>query len=172
MPSAVIPIIAGHIGAAWTDAGICTLTLPQATPQQALALLPPRHARASPADPLLLDLTQRLQRYFSGDPVGFDDLPLDLSGVSPFRRAVLETVRRIPRGHVRPYRDIAIALGKPGAARAVGGAMANNPVCIIVPCHRVIASDGRLGGFGGGLDMKQRLLDRERRAPALAQASA
>ena len=172
MPSAIIPTIAGHVAAAWTNAGIWTLTLPQATHQQALELLPPRHAGAPPAPALLDDLTLRLQRYFKGDPVSFDDLPLDLSGVPPFRRAVLETVRRIPRGHVRSYRDIAVALGNPGAARAIGGAMANNPVCIIVPCHRVIASNGRIGGFGGGLPMKQRLLDMERGAPALAQAGA
>ena len=170
MPHAVIPTLAGHVGVACTAQGICALTLPQTTPQQVLALLPPSDAHAAPAAPLPSDLAPRVQRYFAGDPASFDDLPLDLSSVPPFRRAVLEAVRRIPRGQVRSYSAIAAALGNPRAARAVGGAMARNPVCIIVPCHRVIASDGRLGGFGGGLPMKQRLLDMEHRSHLQATA--
>ncbi len=88
------------------------------------------------------------------------DLPLDLRG-SPFRRRVLAAVSEIPYGKTSSYGEIARRAGSPGGARAVGQAVGANPVPLIVPCHRVIASDGSLGGFGLGLPMKRRLLDLE-----------
>lgn len=89
--------------------------------------------------------------------------PVDLSLVGPFQRRVLEQLRHIPRGEVRTYRDIAREIGQPGATRAVGTACARNPVPLIVPCHRVVRSDGGLGGYSlrGGVALKQRLLERE-----------
>ena len=89
--------------------------------------------------------------------------PVDLSLVGPFQRRVLEQLRRIPRGEVRTYRDIAREIGQPGATRAVGTACARNPVPLIVPCHRVVRSDGTLGGYSlrGGIALKQQLLVRE-----------
>ncbi len=88
---------------------------------------------------------------------------VDLSLVGPFERAVLEQLRRIPRGQVRTYREIASALGHPSASRAVGNACAKNPVPLLVPCHRVVRSDGGLGGYSlrGGPGLKRRLLERE-----------
>lgn len=88
---------------------------------------------------------------------------VDLSMVGPFQRRVLEQLRRIPKGEVRTYRDIAREIGQPGATRAVGSACARNPVPLIIPCHRVIRSDGTLGGYSlrGGLALKQQLLERE-----------
>lgn len=96
-------------------------------------------------------------------------LPLDLEDRPAWDRAVLNAVRAIPRGETRSYGDIARAIGRPGAARAVGGAVGRNPIALIVPCHRVIAGDGTLGGYGGGwwgerdrlLDLKAELLARE-----------
>lgn len=89
--------------------------------------------------------------------------PVDLSLVGPFQRRVLEQLRRIPRGEIRTYREIARQIGQPGATRAVGTACARNPVPLIVPCHRVVRSDGGLGGYSlrGGIALKQRLLERE-----------
>jgi O-6-methylguanine DNA methyltransferase len=95
-----------------------------------------------------------------------DALPLDLEDRPGWDRAVLGAVRAIPRGEVRSYGDIARAIGRPGAARAVGGAVGRNPVAFLIPCHRVVAGDGTLGGYGGGwwgdherlLDLKARLL--------------
>lgn len=89
--------------------------------------------------------------------------PVDLSLVGPFQRRVLEQLRRIPRGEVRTYREIAQAIGQPGATRAVGTACARNPIPLIVPCHRVVRSDGGLGGYSlrGGVALKQRLLEQE-----------
>lgn len=87
--------------------------------------------------------------------------PCDISGLSAFTRAVLEVTARIPYGQVRSYRWIAGRLGKPGASRAVGNALARNPIPIIIPCHRVVRSDGDLGGYALGLNWKRRLLKLE-----------
>lgn len=84
--------------------------------------------------------------------------PVDLAGVTPFRRRVLTALRRVGRGRTIGYGELASRVGSPGAARAVGSACANNPVPLWVPCHRVLASGGGLGGFSGGLDVKRALL--------------
>jgi len=102
-------------------------------------------------------LTKQLVRYFEGKRVRFD-VPLDLSRGTAFQRAVWRACARIPRGETRSYADLARMAGRPGAARAVGNAMHNNPVPIAVPCHRVIKSDGSLGGFGSGVSLKKKLL--------------
>ena len=85
-------------------------------------------------------------------------VPVDLSGVPAFQRRVLQALRRVPYGRTITYGQLAARAGRPRAARAVGQAMAHNPVPLIVPCHRVVASGGGLGGFGGGLALKRRLL--------------
>ena len=100
-----------------------------------------------------------LRKYFSGELKTFS-FPLDLQ-TTPFRRKVLEHVYKIPYGKTASYKEIAIQIGNPGAIRAVGGANANNPIPIVIPCHRVIAHDGSLGGFGGRLDLKMKLLQLE-----------
>lgn len=120
---------------------------------------PPVHKQASTdhnADALLRAARQQLTEYFQGRRRTFD-LPLDLNG-TPFQRRVWDQLRRIPYGVTRSYGEVARAIGKPGAARAVGQASGANPVPIIVPCHRVIATAGGLGGYGGGLRLKRFLL--------------
>ncbi|MCZ6626311.1 MAG: MGMT family protein [Deltaproteobacteria bacterium] len=89
--------------------------------------------------------------------------PCDLGGLPPFTRAVLRITAQIPYGEVRSYRWVAQRLGKPNATRAVGNALARNPIPIIIPCHRVVRSDGTLGGFALGRDWKKGLLDLEKR---------
>ncbi|MEX2158857.1 MAG: MGMT family protein [Dehalococcoidia bacterium] len=108
-------------------------------------------------------IAQRLERYFDGDAHALDDIDIDLSDLSnEFQRSVLTTLRgMIGPGQTISYGALAAAVGHPGAARAVGTVMATNPVPIIIPCHRVLASDGTLGGYGGGLDMKRELLRME-----------
>ncbi|HZP57470.1 MAG TPA: methylated-DNA--[protein]-cysteine S-methyltransferase [Dehalococcoidia bacterium] len=98
-----------------------------------------------------------LREYLDGER---RDLPLkfDISWTSGFRRDVLLEVARVPRGHVATYGEIARRAGSPRAFRAVGHAMATNPIPILIPCHRIVGSNGSLTGFGGGLDMKRRLL--------------
>ncbi|HEY1353238.1 MAG TPA: methylated-DNA--[protein]-cysteine S-methyltransferase [Ktedonobacteraceae bacterium] len=106
-------------------------------------------------EPLRQALDQ-LRRYFAGEPVQFS-CPLDLRG-TPFQLSVWEELYCIPYGQTRTYAQIASAIGCPKAARAVGAANGANPVAVIVPCHRVIGSDGALTGYGGGLYVKAWLL--------------
>lgn len=116
-----------------------------------------RATRGRPGDPIVA----AIDRYFAGERDRFDDVPLDLSGCTAFERRVYEATRCIPYGRVASYGQIANAIGKPGAARAVGQALGKNPIAIVIPCHRVIASDGTLGGFSAGLDWKRKLLRHE-----------
>ena len=102
---------------------------------------------------------RRIADYFAGKRVNLG--PLELPGSTPFARRVYAAVARIPYGETRTYGEIAEAAGRPGAARAVGTLMANNRLCIGVPCHRVVAAGGRIGGFSGGLDRKRHLLKLE-----------
>lgn len=106
-------------------------------------------------------ITGELDEYFAGKLREFT-VPLDLRGTL-FQRQVWELERGIPYGETRSYGQIAHALGRPAAVRAVGGANGSNPVSIVVPCHRVIGSDGKLTGYGGGLDRKEALLNLEAR---------
>ena len=99
-----------------------------------------------------------------------DEIEMDLDG-TPFQRAVWQAIREIPAGRTASYGEIARAVGRPAAGRAVGTATGRNPAGIAVPCHRVVRSDGSLGGYGGGLDRKQWFLDHEQQHTA-AEASA
>lgn len=101
----------------------------------------------------------QLDEYFRGRRQQFD-FPIVMSGTA-FQRSVWDYLLTIPYGRSCTYGDIASAIGKPGAARAVGGAVGSNPISIVVPCHRVLASGGRLGGYGGGLETKRFLLQLE-----------
>jgi methylated-DNA-[protein]-cysteine S-methyltransferase len=100
--------------------------------------------------------------YFRGKPAAFD-VRLDLSDVPPFRARVLEACRRIPFGRTASYADLARAAGNPAAVRAAGGAMAHNPLPLVVPCHRILSADGSIGGFSSsqGVEEKLRLLRHE-----------
>jgi len=103
---------------------------------------------------------RQLRDYAAGKRIDFD-LQVDLSWVTPFRREVLLECARIPRGQVATYADLARRVGRPQAFRAVGNTMRTNPVPLVIPCHRVVGSNGSLTGFGGGLDMKRQLLQLE-----------
>ena len=105
------------------------------------------------------ELASRLQSYAAGNEERFDDVPLDLSHLSAFQTRVVRACRRISRGLVRTYAELATTAGSPGAARAVGNCMAMNRFPIIVPCHRVVGSAGSLGGFSArdGINMKRRM---------------
>jgi methylated-DNA-[protein]-cysteine S-methyltransferase len=112
----------------------------------------------------------QLEQYFAGERTGFD-LELGLEGTE-FERRVWEAVRAIPYGSTATYAEIAARIGRPGACRAVGRANAMNPVAIVVPCHRVVGSDGSLTGYAGGIEMKRALLELEARVLARAAAAA
>lgn len=111
-----------------------------------------------PDSPLLTEAIHQVAAYFAGERHGFD-LPLDWSLISGFNRQVLrELASGVPYGTVVGYGDLARRVGQPGAAQAVGMAMGSNPLPVVVPCHRVVESDGGIGGFGGGLETKRKLL--------------
>lgn len=115
-------------------------------------------------DTVLSATADQLQDYFEG---GRDQFELPLApGGTVFQRAVWQALEGIPYGQLRSYRDIATAIGNPAAVRAVGAANGRNPLPIVVPCHRVIGSDGSLTGFAGGLDIKRQLLQLEGSVPA------
>lgn len=136
----------GIVWLAWSHDGLCRVELNTDEPafRRDLERMYPM-ARYAPSR--LSHVMDQFSQYFAGQRASFD-LPVDLSTVTPFRQAVLESVAAIPWGEVRGYGEIAQAVGKPGAARAVGSTMAANPVSIIVPCHRVIRSDGMPGEYG------------------------
>ena len=124
--------------------------------------LPNRHpdpAGWEPDDELLADARRQLTEYFAGERTTFD-LPLRPAG-APFQRRVWEALLRIPYGATASYGELARELGHPTAARAVGAANGRNPIAIVVPCHRVIGSNGSLTGYAGGLECKRALLDLE-----------
>ena len=114
---------------------------------------------------VLREAVRQLEFYFRGQLREFD-LPLD-SGGTAFQRSVWSALRAIPYGETRSYRDVAREIGRPAAVRAVVAANGANPIPVIVPCHRVIASDGSLCGFGGGLEIKRKLLLLERQSTGL-----
>jgi methylated-DNA-[protein]-cysteine S-methyltransferase len=111
--------------------------------------------------PRPLDAARReLDEYFEGRRHDFD-LPVDLEWVPAFQRSVLDELVRVPFGHLETYGGLAARIGRPRAARAVGGALNRNPVPIVVPCHRVVGASGSLTGYGGGLERKRALLGLE-----------
>lgn len=117
-----------------------------------------RGVEDAPGSGLLAEPIRRLAEYFAGRRSEFG-LPLDWSLTSGFNRRVLrELAETVPYGTVVGYGELADRVGRPGAAQAVGAAMGSNPLPLVVPCHRVVENDGRLGGFGGGLETKRQLL--------------
>ena len=119
----------------------------------------PLTAVRRPDDALLRRAAEQLHAYFAGEALAFD-VPLDLQGTT-FQRAVWQALLDIPAGETRSYGEIVAALGSASAVRAVGGAVGRNPVSVIVPCHRVVGSDGSLTGYAGGVDRKRALLELE-----------
>jgi len=115
-----------------------------------------------PDDPLLAQALGQLREYFAGERVAFD-LPLEPESGTAFQRRAWKALREIPFGQTRTYGEQARAIQHPTAVRAVGAANGRNPIGIIVPCHRVIGSDGKLTGYAGGMAAKRWLLDHEAR---------
>jgi len=168
----------GWVGVAATSRGVQAIVLPKSTRRAVereltsgglLAGVGARRAVPLPAETNMTARHGRAARtaiiaYLQGKARSFD-LPLDLQGQPRFRLKVWEVLQRIPYGRVRSYGWVARKVGKPKAARAVGAACGANPVPLLVPCHRVIAGDGSLGGFSGGLGVKKRLLRLEGLTP-------
>lgn len=116
----------------------------------------------TPGSPLLQLVKEMLDRYFSGKPVDFSEIPIRIDWSTFFQNWVWDAIREIPHGEVRSYKWIANKIGRPKSYRAVGNATGKNPVSIIIPCHRVIGSNRSLGGYDGGIERKIRLLTLEK----------
>lgn len=140
-----------------SERGLTDVEFPCPSERGAIWLLGKRSRQAERSDDLLPDLVERLQRFFKGEKVDFPDEP-DLSGATPFQKRIWQATRLIPYGETRNYGWVAAQAGSPQASRAAGQALGRNPVPIVIPCHRVVAAGGGLGGFTGGLNMKKRLL--------------
>lgn len=153
----------GWVAALASQKGLLGTSLPRSSPEEALAEIGAGLKEAVKTPERFRDLTGRLRAYFAGNKVSFPD-ELDLLSATPFQQKVWQAARRIPCGETRSYKWLAMEAGKPGAARAAGQAMAKNRLPIIIPCHRVIGSDGGIGGFSGGISLKKRLLQLEAQA--------
>jgi methylated-DNA-[protein]-cysteine S-methyltransferase len=151
-----------HIGVGWvgilgSSRGLVRTTLPLPSAGEVERQLGDRLKGAVRSDDSFAGLVKRLRSYFAGERVSFNDKP-DPSSASAFQRRVWEITRLIPYGETRSYGWVAGQLGKDGAARAVGRALGQNPLPVIIPCHRVVAKDGSLGGYSGGVGIKKELL--------------
>jgi methylated-DNA-[protein]-cysteine S-methyltransferase len=162
MGMAVFPTAIGDCGIVWNDSGVCGVQLPEddsaATRERLLRYWP--DAVAAAPSPIANRAIEGMTALLSGTPDRMDDVVIDLGAVSDFRQGVYEIARTVGPGDTITYGAIATRLGSPHAAREVGQALGANPVPLIVPCHRVLAAGGRLGGFSarGGVTTKSRLL--------------
>lgn len=156
----------GFVGLAWNQQGVCGLRLPARTEESAEAAILRRlpEARRAVPPPAIAQLIADIQSYFEGKKMDFSGVAVDLGAQDPFFSRVYAEVRKLGWGETTTYGAVAKTLGaEPQAARAVGQAMASNPVPLIVPCHRVLAAGGKIGGFSapGGADSKARMLEIE-----------
>ena len=162
----------GACGLAWRAGTVVGVQLPETRPDATRARLRRRFPQAdeSPAPAALRPAIAAIQALLRGEGADLSSVPLDMAAVPDFHRRVYEAARAIPPGATRTYGELARQLGAPGAARAVGQALGRNPFAIVVPCHRVLAAGGRMGGFSasGGVRTKLRMLHIEG-APAAAQ---
>jgi methylated-DNA-[protein]-cysteine S-methyltransferase len=155
----------GRCGIAWDGDTVEGVQLPEPRVADTRRRLQERFrdARESTPPPAIRGAIDRILASMRGEADDLIDVALDLGALPPFRRKVFEVVRRIPAGETMSYGDVAAAVGSPGAARAVGQALGRNPYPIVIPCHRVLAAGGRIGGFTatGGVSVKERMLAAE-----------
>jgi methylated-DNA-[protein]-cysteine S-methyltransferase len=165
----------GHCGIAWGDAGIVGVQLPMDDPALTHARLKQRFADLDEATPptKVRAVQRAVVALLSGNARDLSGIRLDTRKLPPFRRSVYDAARQIPPGSTCSYGELAQRIGSPGAARAVGQALGHNPFPIIVPCHRVLAAGGRIGGFTatGGVATKRRMLAIERALSDATQPS-
>ncbi|WP_320202000.1 methylated-DNA--[protein]-cysteine S-methyltransferase [Agrobacterium sp. rho-13.3] len=166
LQSHVFSTAAGYCAIAWHEGGIMRFQLPTKTADEAARLMLRKVPAAKPTEATadIRDLIDRVKAYFAGERVEFLGVALDLGEQSDFFSKVYASVRSLPWGHATTYGALAKELGAgPEAARDVGQAMAKNPVPLIIPCHRVLAAGGKLGGFSapGGVTAKVHMLELE-----------
>jgi methylated-DNA-[protein]-cysteine S-methyltransferase len=156
----------GTCGLTWNDVGITGLQLPEKTAAATRARVQRRWpgVQETPPTPTIQAAIDRVLKLLDDGKTDLTDIPLDLSGTPAFNQKVYEVARAIPPGQTLTYGEIAKRIGaQPQEAREVGAALGKNPIAIIVPCHRVLAANGKMGGFSatGGVDTKRRILEIE-----------
>jgi methylated-DNA-[protein]-cysteine S-methyltransferase len=156
----------GPLLLAVTERGLCRISFDPETDRETETLARTFGVRVLRAPRELDPVRRELDEYFEGRRRGFD-LPLDLRGREGFSLDILERLAKVPYGEVTTYKSLAVEAGNPRAARAVGTIMNRNPIPIVLPCHRVVGSNGSLVGYGGGLERKRLLLDLEAGTPRL-----
>lgn len=169
---AVFETALGFIGIAWSDKGLTRLCLPQrdraAVEQRLLkhardvgSEVPTELSRDAPA--WVADLIRAITAYAAGDEVDFSAVPVDLSGVDDFRLAIYEAARKLQFGEITTYGELAVRAGHAGLPRETGAALGSNPVPLVIPCHRILAAGGKIGGFSapGGSATKEKMLKLE-----------
>jgi methylated-DNA-[protein]-cysteine S-methyltransferase len=157
----------GYFGLAGSESGLLRTCLPLADPEKVKTRLLIGLQAARCDKDLFQTAQERITAYFEGAYVNFDkDIPILLDGFSRFARSVLTACRDVRFGRTISYGELAAKAGSPKAARAIGGVMARNPLPLIIPCHRVVRSDGKIGGFSaaGGVKLKKRMLELEGKA--------
>jgi methylated-DNA-[protein]-cysteine S-methyltransferase len=156
----------GQLLLAVTERGLCRISFDPEPERETETLARTFGVRVLRAPRELDPVRRALDEYFEGRRRAFD-LPLDLRGREGFSRDILERLAKVPYGEVTTYKSLAVEAGNPRAARAVGTIMNRNPIPIVLPCHRVVGSNGSLVGYGGGLERKRLLLDLEAGTPRL-----
>jgi len=163
----IFPTKWGHFGMAGSEKGLLRTCLPGPKYEEIEAHLHKNFPLAQFNGSFLKQLQGRITAYFAGSAVDFGpEIPIDLAELTPFQTAVLTACCRIGLARTLTYGQLAEKIGRPNAARAVGNALAKNPLPLIIPCHRVLAANNKLGGFSapGGKNLKARLLKHEQRA--------
>ena len=162
----------GYFGLAGTGSALCRTYLPETTftniKRRLLVSLPD----ADFDENYFKDLQEQITGYFEGASVDFKPIPITLEGFSVFSQQILRACRDIEIGQTVTYSELAKRAGRPAAGRAVGGVMARNPLPLIIPCHRVIRTDGKMGGFTapGGIVLKKKMLELEQQGLILGKA--
>jgi len=147
----------GRLWVAATSKGLCRVSFASSEEEFLTSLKEAVHGEPESGKERFKDLFERFGKYFKGEPTSFSDLPLDLSGTD-FQKVVWRAAAEIPYGKTLTYGEVAAKVGHPRAYRAAGSALKRNQLLIVVPCHRVVKSDGRLGGFSEGAEGRRRLL--------------
>jgi methylated-DNA-[protein]-cysteine S-methyltransferase len=162
---AVLETVIGFVGIAWTEKGLIRLCLPERSREavERRLLLHPRVSASTAQPPWVVALVAAVRDYMAGKDVDFSGVPVDLDGVDGFRLSIYDAARQLGFGQTTTYGELARLAGHPGLARETGAALGANPVPLVIPCHRILAAGGKIGGFSapGGSATKEKMLTLE-----------
>lgn len=163
----------GYFGLAGTESALCRTCLPESRSTNIERRLLENWPDADFDEDYFNELQKQIVDYFEGARLDFSGIPVTLDGLSAFSQSILTTCRKVEAGQIITYSELATRAGHPAASRAVGSVLARNPLPLIIPCHRVIRTDGKMGGFTapGGIPLKKKMLELERQGLVLGKVS-